>query len=230
MNLYVLLHLHPPSKSNSGEDIELDSYSFQTVTCRMTSAIAECIGVPIFQQEISGSSVYTDMQYQYTKDDEVEDLFALLSKVKQQFPSVQGVSAGALFSEYQRNRVNHVCGRLDMVGLYPIWQTPQSQLVNDMIDLGLEAVIVKVASLGLNQKHLMKHLDDVLPHLCDLESKFGINVAGEGGEFETLSLFCPGLYKRRIVVDEYEVVVHSDDFSAPVCYVVIKKFHLEDVL
>lgn len=39
----------------------------------------------------------------YSKDDpadEVEDLYALLSKIKEQYPEIQAVASGAIFSNY----------------------------------------------------------------------------------------------------------------------------------
>jgi diphthine-ammonia ligase len=41
-------------------------------------------------------------------EDEVEDLYRLLSKVKKLFPEVKGVSCGAILSDYQRNRLENV--------------------------------------------------------------------------------------------------------------------------
>ena len=41
--------------------------------------------------------------------DEVEDLFELLSEVKAKHPDVQAVASGAIFSNYQRLRVENCC-------------------------------------------------------------------------------------------------------------------------
>lgn len=50
--------------------------------------------------------------YEETLGDEVEDLFALLAFVKQRLPDVQAVASGAIASDYQRLRVEHVCAGL----------------------------------------------------------------------------------------------------------------------
>lgn len=69
-----------------------------------------------------------------------------------------------------------------------------------MIKCEIDAIIVKVAALGLEpQRHLGRSLRLVEPQLHDLHEKYGINVCGEGGEYETLTLDCP-LYKSRIVM------------------------------
>ncbi|CAN7994878.1 unnamed protein product, partial [Ixodes hexagonus] len=58
------------------------------------------------------------------------------------------------------------------------------------------------------------------------EKKYGLNVCGEGGEYETVTLDCP-LFRRRIVIDESEIVIHSDDAFAPVGYLKLRKIHLK---
>ena len=46
--------------------------------------------------------------YETTAGDEVEDLLALLMSAKQQMPALEAVSCGAIASDYQRLRVEHV--------------------------------------------------------------------------------------------------------------------------
>lgn len=67
-----------------------------------------------------------------------------------------------------------------------------------MIDCQLEAIVIKVASLGLSpERHLGKSIKDLQGHLAKMHEKYGVNVCGEGGEYETFTLDCP-LFKRRI--------------------------------
>jgi len=69
--------------------------------------------------------------------------------------------------------------------LAPLWQADQKTYINDLNALNFEIILVKVASLGLNQKHVGKSLDAVTPHLIKLQERYGVHPAGEGGEFET---------------------------------------------
>lgn len=41
-------------------------------------------------------------------------------------------------------------------------------------------MIVKVASLGLNKKHVGKRLSDITPYLNQLKDSYGVHPAGEG--------------------------------------------------
>jgi len=89
------------------------------------------------------------LKYNVTAGDEVEDMFALLSEVKRQIPSISAVSSGAIASDYQRLRVESVCSRLGLVSLAYLWKQDQTLLLEEMIRRGIVAIIVKVAALGL---------------------------------------------------------------------------------
>lgn len=69
-----------------------------------------------------------------------------------------------------------------------------------MIRCEVDAIVIKVAALGLDpKKHLGRSLSLLQPHLLKMHEKYGLNVCGEGGEYETLTLDCP-LFKSRLVV------------------------------
>lgn len=68
-----------------------------------------------------------------TPDDEVEDMFVLLSEVKRQIPSITAVSSGAIASDYQRLRVESICSRLGLVSLAFLWKQDQTLLLQEMV-------------------------------------------------------------------------------------------------
>ena len=92
-----------------------------------------------------------------------------------------------------------VCKRLDLEMLAPIWGLEQTALLKSMIASDIKAILVKVAVLGLGPKHLAKPIEEMLPILEELNQKYGINVCGEGGEYETITLDCP-LFKKKIIL------------------------------
>ena len=59
-----------------------------------------------------------------------------------------------------------------------------------------------------------------------MKDKFGLNVCGEGGEYETLTLDCD-LYKKRIVIDNAHVESIQDDGITEVALYVIDKCHCQ---
>eukprot|EP00850_Spirogloea_muscicola_P016894 SM000141S00838 [mRNA] locus=s141:37206:42036:+ [translate_table: standard] len=208
---------------------ELDSYMYQTVGHQLVAAYAECMGLPLFRRRLRGSARLRELRYRPTVGDEVEDLTALVQDVLRRLPGgVEAVCSGAIASDYQRLRVESVCARLHLVSLAPLWHREQAPLLQDMIDAGVAAILVKVASLGLHpDKHLGRTLREVQGHLLELADLYGSNVCGEGGEYETLTLDCPLFEYGKIVLDSYEIARHSPDVFAPVGVLHPSKFHVE---
>lgn len=223
-----LAHLHPPAEL-SADAAEIDSFMFQSVGHQTVALLAECMQLPLVSETITGTAVKTDIDYhESAAGDEVEDLYRLLQRVKEQFPGVQGVCTGAIFSSYQRNRVENVCSRLGLTSLGYLWRREQTELLQEMIDSDVEAILVKVASIGLQpRRHLGKTIAELQPQFMNLKEEYQMNVCGEGGEYETFTLDCP-LFKKRIVIDESHTVLHSDDYIAPVAFLSLDKCHLED--
>lgn len=181
---------------------ELDSHCFQTVGHRAVEAYGELTGLPLFRRRIEGASRHTELAYEVgdasgaTDGDEVEDLRALLAGVVAAMPSVKAVTSGAILSDYQRLRVEAVCADLGLVSLAYLWRQPQGTMLEIMCAARVDAVLVKVAAMGLNpRRDLGRSLADMRPTLYKIEREYGSHCCGEGGEFETLTLDCP-LFRR----------------------------------
>ena len=66
--------------------------------------------------------------------------------------------------------------------------------------------MVHVAANGLDKSWLGRRIDEAAAvELAKLGEKYGINVCGEGGEYESLVVDAPW-FKERLVIDEAEVV------------------------
>ncbi|KAM6134243.1 diphthine--ammonia ligase isoform 3-T3 [Phoenicopterus ruber ruber] len=223
--IVALANLRPAE--NTGNTDELDSYMYQTVGHHAIDLYADALDLPLYRGFIKGTSVNTGRVYTTCQEDEVEDLYHLLKLVKDK-EGVEGVSVGAILSDYQRVRVEDVCRRLNLQPLAYLWRRNQEILLKEMISSNVQAIIIKVAAFGLDpDKHLGKTLDEMEPCLLELSEKYGVHACGEGGEYETFTLDCP-LFKKKIVVDSAKVVVHSADAFAPVAYLHFMKLHLEN--
>ncbi|RNA19243.1 diphthine--ammonia ligase [Brachionus plicatilis] len=226
--IVALANLRPPITDN-----ELDSYMYQSVGSELLDMYAEAMDIPMYRASISGKVLNTNLDYEPSDGDEVEDLFQLLGRIKQEIKlkhgfDAEGVSSGAILSTYQKNRVENICQRLGMTSLAFLWERNQTELLNEMIASGINAILIKVACYGLEpEKHLGKTIKEMKTYLVELEKEFGANVCGEGGEYETFTLDCP-LFTKRIVIDHFDVKIHSNDAFAKVGYLVFKKFHLEN--
>jgi len=210
--LIAVANLTPTCSSTDLHVEEMNSYMYQSAAHNMIPALAECLGVPLMRQTTAGKAEILTLDYddQYLQGrvdrerhvivgvgggdsrecgrggdgskDEVEDMYLLLKRVKEQFPDVQGVSCGAIVSSYQRYRVESVCRRLALTPLTYLWQMDRHQLLDDMISSGIRAVLVKVAGAGLDpDKHLGKELSQLRPVLLRLHDTLGLDVCGEGG-------------------------------------------------
>lgn len=81
---------------------------YQTVGHMGIEKLAEAMGVPLFRMETKGLSTQTGKNYEPTDtDDEVEDLYNLLANTKKSM-GIEAVAVGAIFSDYQRVRVENV--------------------------------------------------------------------------------------------------------------------------
>ncbi|XP_056624487.1 LOW QUALITY PROTEIN: diphthine--ammonia ligase [Triplophysa dalaica] len=205
---------------------ELDSYMYQTVGHQAVDLYAEALDLPLYRRIIEGSSLDTGREYSQRDGDEVEDLYHLLQLVKEK-ENIEAVSVGAILSDYQRVRVENVCARLQLRPLAYLWRRDQAELLREMISSGLNAILIKVAAFGLDpEKHLGKSLDQMESYLQELSQKYGVHICGEGGEYETFTTDCP-LFKKKIVIDSMETVIHSADAFAPVGYLHFTQMHTE---
>ncbi|TID14802.1 hypothetical protein CANINC_004473 [Pichia inconspicua] len=208
--LICLANLYP--ESEEGND-EIDSYMYQTVGHDVLTLYERCIGKPMYREPILGKANNQKLEYDLTDDDndETEDLYRLLSKVKKAHPEIEGVSVGAILSNYQRTRVEDVCSRLGLTSLAYLWQRNQAELMNEMCLSGMDARIIKVAAYGLNNSHLGMTLEEIHPTLTKLNNLMGVHICGEGGEFETSVFDAPFFKYGRIKITESEVVKHTND-------------------
>lgn len=221
--IVALANLSPQIKA------EMDSYMYQSVGSEAIHLIAEAMELRLFRKETQGVAIQKGKNYEITETDEVEDLYDLLKEVKDTL-YIEAVSVGAILSDYQRIRVEHVCSRLNLIPLAYLWRRDQKELLKEMIKCEVDAVLIKVACLGLEpEKHLGRTLSSLQPHLLAMHEKYGLNVCGEGGEYETLTLDCP-LFKSRLIIIDSELVMHSDDPFAPVGYLKLNKIGLQTKL
>lgn len=213
--------------ANLYSDEEADSFMFQTSGTTLLPAIADALGIPLIHRELKGKSNCKTMTYAVTEKDEVEDLYELLLEAKYQFPEIQAVVSGAVFSDYQRIRVEHVCSRLGLSSISPLWRQNQKDLLQEMHSQGYLSTIVKISSMGLQEKHLGSSTTDQLDYFESLNKKFGFNIAGEGGEYETIILDSP-IMKKKLILEESEKVLTGNSAYSPYGHLLIKRLSLED--
>lgn len=218
--LVCLANLYPPSE---GPSEELNSFMYQSAGHSAIVELAKCFEKPLIRRQIRGKSLHQSLDYNAAQSsdeyDEVEDLYMLLTEVKQRFPDVAGVSCGAIVSTFQRLRLESVCRRND-IGMTPLcylWNYDRVSLLNEIVNnesLNMEVILVKVAGAGLlPEKHLGKTLRTLHPQLISLHKKYGLDVCGEGGEYESFVLNCSLFRRFRLAIENSEIVLDEEDPS-----------------
>ncbi|EME80323.1 uncharacterized protein MYCFIDRAFT_31828 [Pseudocercospora fijiensis CIRAD86] len=223
----ALANLHPPVHDQNEQTEDLESFMYQTIGHKVIPCYEHALGLPLYRQEIDGGAKYKSKDYaaDYSQD-ETESLVPLLQKVIAAHPEVNGVSTGAILSDYQRTRVESVALRLRLTPLSYLWQWPflppgsQSSLLEDMAAVGQDARIIKVASGGLDETFLWQNVADprTIARLKKASQRFGSAddgaVLGEGGEYETLAIAGPPpLWKASVNTGNILEQCHDEDSS-----------------
>ncbi len=169
-----------------------DSYMFHTPSISSTEMQAQAMRVPIIIQKTKGK-----------KEEELKDLEKAILHAKDKY-KIKGVVTGAVESVYQASRIQKICSKLKLECFNPLWQKDQIELLEGLVKNKFEVVISGVAAYPLNENWLGKKIDrKFIEEISKLKEKYKINPAGEGGEFESLVLFAPGLFKQRLKIKSF---------------------------
>lgn len=170
-----------------------DSYMFHSANIHLTDLISESCGIPLTIRISSGE-----------KEKELDDLKMALFSLK-----VDGIAVGAIESEYQASRVKRICDELGLVMYAPLWHKDPESLLNEMIEC-MEIIMIKVAAGGMDETWLGRRFDKkMITDLKELNRKYRVHLAGEGGEYETLVLNAP-FYRKKIDLIETRKIWMGD--------------------
>lgn len=174
------------------------SYMFHTPNIHLTELQAEALQIPLLNEKTTGE-----------KEKELEDLKRAIKKAIEIY-KIEGVITGALFSEYQADRIQTICNELKIKCFNPIWHLNQYEHFKKVLQSGFKVMFNSVAALGFDKTWIGREINlDDLEKLKKLNEKYGINIAGEGGEFESLVLDAP-MFKKKLQIKEFEIISESD--------------------
>lgn len=163
-----------------------DSFMFHTPNIHLTKMQSEASGIPLVSVSTEGK-----------KEDELKDLERAISKAKQDY-AIEGIVTGSVRSTYQSSRIETICKKLDLWCFNPLWLMDEIELLNEVINTGIKAIISGVFAFPLEREMLGKTVDkELIKKLAVLKEKYSINPAGEGGEIETTTFDAP-FFKRKI--------------------------------
>ena len=187
-----------------------ESYMFHVPNIHITDLSSEAMGIPLIKAKTHG-----------VKEKELDDLKSVLNKLKDK--GVEAIFAGALASEYQKSRIDQLCKDLGLMSNAPLWHIDPKEYMEEIIDSGFEVIIISVSAEGLDESWLGRRINhELLEEIINLNSKYGMHMAFEGGEAETLVLDSP-IFKKRIKIIESSNVWDRDSG-----YLMITKAELEN--
>lgn len=162
-----------------------ESYMFHVPAIELTKLQAKAMSLPIIFHTTKGE-----------KEKELDDLKLALREAKEL--GAEAVVSGALASNYQKSRIEKICKELDLQSITPLWHIDTDKYMNDLLASGYKIIITSVAADGLDESWVGKQITmQRLNKLRELAKKYRFNIAGEGGEYETLVIDCP-LFKHKI--------------------------------
>ena len=187
-----------------------DSYMFHTPNIDLTELQAQALQLPLITETTEGR-----------KEHELNALKTALQKAKEKY-NIEGIVTGAIFSNYQRERIERIADQLGLKIFSPLWHMDQEYEMRSLLKNNFKFILSSVAAYGLDEKWLGKVITETdINKLVELNKKVGINIAGEGGEFESLVLDMP-MFKQRIVIDNYEIIKQGEETAK----LIVKKARL----
>jgi len=165
-----------------------ESWIFHVPNIDAVPLMAESLGIELVTAETSGS-----------EEDDMRALKAALSDL-----DIDGIVTGAVWSDYQWDRMNGVCGDIGLTVISPLWRKDQDMVLDELLAAGIKAMIIGCYAEGLDESWLGREIDaKAAEELRHLRDKYGISVIGEGGEYESMTLDSP-MHSMRISITEYE--------------------------
>lgn len=166
--------------------------------------ISRSHGIPaqILQQQANAIGLPIHLISSSWQDYE-SNFIAALEDLKSTYQLTHAVF-GDIDLQPHRDWEEKVCNNVQLEAVLPLWQQDRKALVLQMLDAGIETIIVSCNSI-MGEPFLGKTLT---PALIETIEAIGVDACGENGEFHTLVMNCP-LFKNRIQVEFGEKLLHE---------------------
>ncbi len=164
-----------------------ESYMFHVPNIHITDLLSEALDIPIISAQTDG-----------IKEEELKDLKREFENLKSL--GVEAIYTGALYSTYQKSRIEKLCDEVGLKAISPYWHVDELEYMRKIVSLGFKIIICGVAAWGLDESWLGRVIDDeAIDELVRINEKYQVNIAFEGGEAETLAIDGP-IFKKRIKI------------------------------
>jgi ABC transporter with metal-binding/Fe-S-binding domain ATP-binding protein len=165
-----------------------ESYMFHVPNIHLVELQAEAMDLPLIMRKTKG-----------VKEEELKDLKDAISEAIETY-GISGIVSGAIYSNYQRKRIDDLAADLGIKSLSPLWKKKPKDMLSDIVENGFQVIISAVAAEGLGPEWLGREIhQETIEELSNLHNTCYVCTAGEGGEFETLVVDAPN-FKKRIEI------------------------------
>lgn len=174
-----------------------ESYMFHVPNIHIADLLSQALDIPMISVDTEG-----------VKEEELDDLRNAFVNLKNL--GVEAVYTGALYSTYQKSRIEKLGIEVGLKIISPYWHVNELEYMRKIVDLGFKIMICGVAAWGLDESWLGRIIDDeTIDELLVLNEKYGVDIAFEGGEAETLAIDGP-IFKKKIKILKYKKEWHLD--------------------
>lgn len=135
-----------------------------------------------------------------------------LIRLKEEY-QLTHVIFGDIDLQAHRDWEEKVCTNAGLTAVLPLWQQDRKKLVLQMLEAGIEAIIVS-CNETMGERFIGK---TVTAELVEELESMGIDACGENGEYHTLVLDCP-LFSKRIQVEVKERKLHEHYWFATLSF------------
>lgn len=178
-----------------------ESYMFHTPSIEKTEEQSKVMGIPLIVQKTKGK-----------KEDELKDLENVIKLAKEKY-KIGGIVTGAVESVYQASRIQKICDELNLECFNPLWQVNQFELLENLLKNEFKVIITGVSAYPFDESWLGKKVDKkFIKEIKELNKKYQISPAGEGGEFETFVLNCP-LFRKELKIKDSKISGEKHSWS-----------------
>jgi ABC transporter with metal-binding/Fe-S-binding domain ATP-binding protein len=181
-----------------------ESYMFHTPSITKVTKQADVMEIPLIIQKTKGK-----------KEEELKDLEKVIRKVKDEF-KIETIVTGAIRSVYQASRIQKICDKLELKCFNPLWQKDELDYLNELIKNKFKVIITGVFAYPLDKSWLGRGINkSFIEEVKELNEKYKVHIAGEGGEFETFVLDCP-LFKKPLKIKDSKITGEKNSWKMEV--------------
>ena len=162
--------------------------NFHMISSELLDAQSQALGIPIVKRN--------------TTPDTYEQEFKKALQ-QQKAKGIEGIVTGDIYdvAQHEAGWLDRVCKEVGIKPVKPLWHRDTQQVLNEFINEGFKATVVRVKTAVLGMEWLGRQIDKQF--FNDLLKLGTVDPCGERGEYHTFVTDGP-LFKKRIEIFETE--------------------------